>query len=202
MDSGLRRRWETAEGQERADEAIACLLAGRRLGGLGLGEVDGRVDLRGLSAPIPRRLRRFETAGWFAEQLGDLVEFRSTTLEGLDFTGAQLQSLRFHDSQIIGCVFEEANCRDWRLWGSEVADCRFAKADLRDAAVGTWHEGRRNTWRQTDFSASDFRVAVSWMASYVECDFSSAKLAKVKFEQCALARCRFAGPLREADRKS
>jgi hypothetical protein len=67
---GLRRRWETREGQELADEAIARLVAGRPLAGLGLGTTDGRLDLRGLPAPVPRRLRRFEAAGWFVEKLG------------------------------------------------------------------------------------------------------------------------------------
>jgi uncharacterized protein YjbI with pentapeptide repeats len=197
MDSSLRKRWQTAEGRERAEKATGRLLSSRGLDGLGLGEVDGRVDLRGLPAPIPRRQRRFDTAGWFAEELGGLVQLQGVRLEHLDFSGAQLQSLRFRDSQIVDCLFEGANCRDWRLWGAEVSGCGFRKADLREAAVGTWHEGRRNAWRGVDFSGADFRVAVSWMAIYEDCDFSGAKLAKVKFEQCALTRCRFAGELRK-----
>jgi uncharacterized protein YjbI with pentapeptide repeats len=197
MESGLRKRWETPEGRERAEEVTARLLSGRALTGLGLGEVDGRVDLRGLSVPIPRRLRRFAAAGWFAEELGGLVQLRGARLERLDFSGSQLPSLRLQDSEIVGCLFEGANCRDWRLWGTAVSSCSFRKADLREAAVGTWHEGRSNAWRGVDFSGADFRVAVSWMAIYEDCDFSGAKLAKVKFEQCALTRCRFAGELRE-----
>ena len=197
MDINLRKRWETPEGQQRAEEAMACLVTGRALAGLGLGEVEGRLDLRGLPAPIPRRLRRFETAGWFAEELGELTEFRGARLEGLDLSGAQLQSFRFHNSQIVGCRFDGANCRDWRLWGTEVLGCRFANANLRESAVGTWHETRRNLWRRVDFSGSDFRIGVSRMAVYENCDFSGAKLAKVKFEQCALTHCRFAGVLRE-----
>ncbi len=197
MSNALRKRWESPEGQERAEEAIACLMAGRPLSGLGLDRVAGRLDLRGLPAPIPRRLRRFETAGWFAEELGGLVTFRHARLEDLDLSGAQLQSFRFHDSQITGCLFEGANCQDWRLWGSEVTGCGFAKADLRQAAVGTWHEGRRNAWRRVDFSNADFRVISVSAALYEDCDFSAAKLAKVKFGQCALTRCRFSGVLRE-----
>lgn len=197
MDSGLRKRWATAEGRERAEEATACLLSGRTLARLDLGEVDGRVDLRGLPMPIPRRLRRFEAAGWFAEELGALVQLRGVRLERLDLSGAQLQSLRFRDSEIVDCIFAGADCRDWRLWGTEVSDCGFRTAVLHEAAVGTWHEGRRNAWRRVDFSGADFRVAVSWMAVYEDCDFSAARLEKVKFEQCALTRCRFAGKLSE-----
>jgi uncharacterized protein YjbI with pentapeptide repeats len=197
MDNRLRKRWETPEGRERAEEAIACLVAGRPLAGLGAGEVNGRVDLRGLPAPIPRRLRRFETAGWFAEELGELVAFRGARLEGLDFSGAQLQSLRFFGSQIADCRLDGARCQDWRMWDTEVADCSFARASLRDAAVGTWHEGRRNAWRRVDFRGADFRVVSPLAAVYEDCDFSGARLAKVRFEQCSLTRCRFAGALRE-----
>ncbi len=194
---GLRGRWETGEGRELADEAIARLVAGRPLAGLGLGTTDGRLDLRGLPAPVPRWLRRFEAAGWFAGKLGELVEFQGAQLEGLDLSGAQLRSLRFRDSRIAGCRFDGTDCRDWRLWGTEVSDCSFAKASLREAAVGTWHDGRRNSWRRVAFQGADFRVGVSWMARYGDCDFSGAKLTNVKLEQCALARCRFAGELHE-----
>lgn len=171
MDSSLRKRWNTSDGRERAEEAIACLVAGRRLDGLGLDSVDGRLDLRGLPVPVPRRLQRFETAGWFAEKLGELVQFRGRHLESIDFSGAQLQSLRFTDSQITNCQFLDANCRDWRLWGTNVVDCDFAGASLREAAVGTWHEGRRNSWKRVTFTGTDLRVAVSWMSIYDNCNF-------------------------------
>lgn len=197
MDSGLRRRWTTPEGRERAEEAVARLAVGRSLDGLGAGEVDGRVDLRGLPAPVAKRLRRFEAADWFAEQLGDLVVLRSVQLEGLDLSGAQLQSLRFFGSRIADCRLDGAACQDWRMWDTEVVDCSFAGASLRDAAVGTWHEGRRNTWRRVGFTGADFRVVAPLGAIFEDCDFSGARLAKVRFGQCAITRCRFASTLTE-----
>jgi hypothetical protein len=74
---------------------VARLVAGRRLDGLGLGWHEGRVDLRGLPAPVRARLRRFESQGWFVEVLGDLITFRGVQQRGLDLSGAQSQSLRF-----------------------------------------------------------------------------------------------------------
>lgn len=193
----LTDRWKTEAGQALADEVIARLIAGRPFHDLGLDDREGRVDLRFLPAPIPRRLQRFEAHGWYVERLGDLVEFQQARLENLDLSGAQLRSLRFHDSQIVGSRFDGADCHDWRLWGCDVTDCSFVKADLRGAAVGTWHEARRNVWRRVDFTGADFRGGVSWEAVYEDCDFTDAKLAKVKFEQCTLTGCRFAGELRE-----
>lgn len=190
-------RWKTQSGQALATKVIARLVSGRRLDKLGLDRYEGRWDLRFLSAPFPRRLGRFEAAGSFVEQLGDLITFKRVKLEHLDLSGAQLVSMRFLDTKIVDCRFEGANCQDWRLWGCEVSDSGFAGANLRDAAVGTWQEGRRNTWRGVDFKRADFRVGVSWEAVYEDCDFAGANLDKVRFEQCTLIRCRFAGDLRE-----
>lgn len=193
----LNDRWKTDSGQALAEEVVARLIAGRPLDDLGLPEHEGRSDLRSLPIPPPRRLERFEAQGWFVERLGDLVVLNGPRLQGLDLSGGQLQSLRFHDGHISECRFDGANCRDWRLWGTEVSDCSFAKASLREAAVGTWHEGRRNVWRRVDFSGSDFRIGVSHEAVYEDCDFSGAKLDKVEFGQCAFSRCHFAGELKQ-----
>jgi uncharacterized protein YjbI with pentapeptide repeats len=193
----LAARWRSEEGAILAEEVVASLIAGRSLEGLGLGDHDDRVDLRYLPAPIPQRLARFESSGWFVEALGDLVTLRGVKLARLDLSGSQLQSLRFHDATIDNCRFDAAVCRDWRLWGTRITDSSFARADLRGAAVGTWHEGRRNEWRNVNFAGADFRVAVSQAALYEDCTFDAAKLAKVRFEQCAFLRCRFAGSVSE-----
>lgn len=191
----LAARWRSELGAARAEEVVARLVSGRSLDSLGLDEHDGRVDLRFLPAPIPRRLERFEALGWFVETLGEHVTLQGVELDNLDLSGAQLQSWRFHDAKIVNCRFDGASCRDWRLWSTHVTGCSFPKADLRGAAVGTWSQSRRNEWREVDFSGADFRVAVSQGALYEGCDFGDAKLAKVRFEQCALVRCRFAGAL-------
>jgi uncharacterized protein YjbI with pentapeptide repeats len=193
----LAARWRSESGAAKAEEAIARLVAGLSLAGLGLEEHEGRVDLRYLPAPAPRRLQRFEAEGWFVETLGDLITLRDVWLAAVDFSGAQLQSLRFHGATIVDCRFEGAACRDWRMWSTAVTPCSFAGADLRGAAVGTWQQGRRNEWRHVDFTGADFRVAVSQAALYEDCEFAGATLDKVRFEQCALVRCHFAGTLSE-----
>jgi uncharacterized protein YjbI with pentapeptide repeats len=195
VDSSLGGRWLTPEGRERAEEVMARLAAGYSLAGLGLAEVEGRVDLRGLPVPVAKRLRRFETAGWFAEELGDLVVLRGVRLEGLDLSGAQLQGVRFFGSQIAGCQLDGASCQDWRMWDAEATDCSFAGASLRGAAVGTWHEGRRNRWQRVDFSGADFCVVAPRGAVFEDCHFSSTRLANVRFEQCTITRCNFASTL-------
>jgi Pentapeptide repeats (9 copies) len=197
VTAGLTDRWRTPEGEALAEEVIVRLVGGRGLEGLRLDWHEGRIDLRGLPVPIPARLRRFQSQGWFVEALGDLITFRGARLRGLDLSGAQAQSLRFFGSQIADCRLDGANCQDWRLWDTVVSDCSFSKASLRDAAVGTWHENRRNRWKRVDFGRSDFRVGTCWAAVFEDCDFSGAKFTGVKFSQCTLANCRFVGVVKD-----
>ena len=94
----LTDRWKSEAGQSLADEVVARLIAGRDLSELALDQHEGRVDLRYLPAPVPPRLQRCESEGWFVEKLGDLVEFHRARLENLDLSGAQLRSFRFHNT--------------------------------------------------------------------------------------------------------
>jgi len=172
-------------------------VAGRPLGGLGLGDVAGRVDLRGLPAPAPRRLARYETAGWFVEELGGLIRLRQVTLRGLDLSGAFLDSFRLRNCLIEDCVLDRARCQDWRIWDSEIRDTSFRGANLRETALGPWKAGKGNLYSQVDFARADFRGSAWMTAVFSDCDFSGAKLHKVQFLRCGLVRCRFAGLLTE-----
>jgi uncharacterized protein YjbI with pentapeptide repeats len=194
--STLRKRWQTPEGRAMAEEAIARLAARSSLDGMGLPIYEGRLDLRGLPAPIPTRLRRFQSQGWSVEVLDDLLVLRDAKIEGVDFSGARLPSVRFFSSVIANCRFQGANCQDWRLWATTVQDTDFDRASLRGAAVGTWHEGKRNSWYRVNFSRADFRVGVCLEAIFSECDFADAKIVSVDFSQCSFTTCRFAGIIR------
>jgi uncharacterized protein YjbI with pentapeptide repeats len=189
-------RWQSEQGIELAEEVLASLIAGRSLTNLGLGTYEGRIDLRGFQVPSAIRLKRFQSRGWFVEELGEGVRFKGALWENLDLSNSKLQGCRFHESTLRHCVFDGTDCRDWRLWGTSVEDCSFAGAKMRDSAVGTWHEGRRNIWSRVSFARADFRVGVCWSAIFEDCDFSSARLDGVKFEQCALSGCVFSGDLR------
>ena len=122
MTGSAQDRWRTASGQALSEEVLARLMAGRPLDDLGLEKVEGRIDLRGLPAPVPRRLARYEQAGWFIEKLGNLVKFDGVTLRGLDLSGASLDSFRFHKCIIENCLFDGARCHDWRMWESRTRE--------------------------------------------------------------------------------
>lgn len=162
-----------------AGEVVARLSAGRDLDDLGLGEVEGRIDLRGLQVDP------------------QVVTFVGVRLAGLDLRGARIPSWRFDGCVVEDCRFDQATCGDWRLWRSQVRRCRFVGADLSGSAVGTWDEGEGNLWSQVDFTGADLRVLTNRCATYEDCELADADLTGVVFEQCTLRRCHFAGELRE-----
>jgi uncharacterized protein YjbI with pentapeptide repeats len=195
--SDLTSQWRTQDGKERAEEIFGRLLAGSRLDDLRLGEHDGRVDLRGIGAPPPERLETLEKNGWVVAELGGLPKFESVKLADLDFSGGLLEGFRFFNTTINNCRFDGARCHDWRLWAVDVTDTGFVGADLRKAVLGAWYQGRGDVYRRVNFSGANLRSIVCPTATFIDCDFGDAQLAKVDFQSSSFIRCRFAGLLRE-----
>lgn len=196
-NKGLASRWKTSVGEQRAEEIFARLLSGSRLDDLKLSEHDGRLDLRGIAAPLPERIKTFEKKGWVVAQLGGLLTFEGAKLADLDFSGARLESFRFFNSIVNNCRFDMAQCRDWRLWAVDVTDTTFVGADLRNAVLGAWYEGRGNLYQRVNFSGANLRSIVCPAATFVNADFGDAQITKVDFQSTSFIRCRFAGLLRE-----
>jgi uncharacterized protein YjbI with pentapeptide repeats len=190
-------RWRGPDGEQLAAEVFARLTAGKALDDLALGEFQGRVDLRGLPAPVPTRLQRFESRGRFYEELGGLLRFEGCRLESLDLSGAFLDSLRFLHTRIADCRFDQARCQRWRMWAVDVSDTSFDEADLRNSVLGAWHDGRGDVFRTSSFRKANLREIISDAGTFVDCDFSHAKLIKIDFGSTSFIRCRFAGELRE-----
>ena len=196
-EKDLAARWRTPEGERLAQDVFGRLLAGKPLTDLGLGEHDGRIDLRGIVAPAPEHLEAFEKQGWVVRELGGLLKFERAKFVNLDFSGGRLESFRFFNTTITNCRFDEARCQDWRLWAVDVTDTSFVGADLRKAVLGAWYEGRGDSYQRVNFSRANLRSIVCPAAIFVDCDFGEAQLAKVDFQSSSFIRCRFAGLLRE-----
>jgi uncharacterized protein YjbI with pentapeptide repeats len=174
----LQDRWLTREGAELAGHVVRLLLSGKSLADAPLSSVDGRLDLRGLVSPWPLKL----------------TDLR---LQKVDFSGAQIAGWRFMDSEISSSVFDGADCRDWGLWSSSVADCSFRKADLRNAVISPWYEGKSNVWTRVTFVGSNLDGCRFANGRYEDCDFSQARIRKIRFEGCKFNRCTLAARLQE-----
>jgi len=197
IEKDLAARWTTPKGERLTLEVFGRLLTGESLTELGLGEHDGRIDLRGIAAPAPDRLGAFDKKGWVVQGLSALLTLDRAQLLNLDFSGARLESFRFFNTTISNCSFDEARCQDWRLWGVDVTDTSFLGADLRRAVLGAWYQSRGDFYQRVKFSRANLRSIVCPAASFVDCDFADAQLAKVDFQSTNFVRCRFAGTLRE-----
>ncbi|MGW9198546.1 pentapeptide repeat-containing protein [Micromonospora chersina] len=177
--SSLKRRWRSDAGQELALAVQGAIRDNRPLDGLGLAEVNGRVDLR------------------FIPLAAEFALLSGVHLESLDLSGAMASNLRLVDSEIRDCVFGSAECRYWHLQNTLVRDCSFTRADLRDSTLGEWRNGRGNRYSRTNFAFARLQRSTTRAAIYEDCDFSNAQLDKVNFWQSTVIRCRFAGKLRD-----
>jgi hypothetical protein len=86
-----------------------ALLHGGAPNRLGLPQVGGRVDLRGLVAPIPAVAGEFASPHARVTTLRGLVEIRGVRWSGVDFSGSDLKSLRLFDSAIDDCLSRRRN---------------------------------------------------------------------------------------------
>jgi|SRR5579864_127652 len=190
-------RWRSDDGARLAKELFQRLAANRSLHDLGLGEYDGRLDLRGIPAPEVRKeeLPPFRT--WSLQKLSCQLIFRNVHFDGIDFSQSQLKHLGFFNSTINECRFEDADCEHWGLFGTDLKNSTFVHANLRDAVLGPWYEGRGNKYQHINFSKANMLGLVSTTATYIDCDFSDAKLEKIDFQSSSFIRCRFVGELRE-----
>jgi uncharacterized protein YjbI with pentapeptide repeats len=161
-------------------------------------KVDGRADFRGIHAPKPIAGRERRVGAAQLVEVEGLVVVRGATWKGLDFTGADLSSLRFIDTHIEDCVFDKAKCRDWRMWGTTVRRSSFASADLRGASLGAVQDGgRRNAFVDVTFTKTNLTATSYMSAEFVRCTFSNAKLDKVEFRGSTFEACVFQGELKE-----
>ncbi|MBL8609922.1 MAG: pentapeptide repeat-containing protein [Myxococcales bacterium] len=172
------------------------LLAGRPLGALALPKVNGRLDLRGISAPSPSSVHNYESTGGQISALKGLLVFRNCRWNDADFTGASMPSFRFHDCVIENCIFDRATCSDWRMWGTTVSSCAFRQADLRGSALGGVDGAKRNAFLNIDFSGADLRRTVYMSAEMNGCMFASANIDNVNFEGTSFVNCVFQGRVR------
>jgi hypothetical protein len=107
-----------------------------------------------------------------------------------------MDTVRFWDTSVEDCRFDGSRCQHVGLVRTEVTDCSFVGADFRQAALGIWAESG-NVLRRVTFGGSDFRVGSCPAATFIDCDFSQARIEKVDFQSSSFVRCRFAGELRE-----
>lgn len=196
----FRRRWDSPEGVLLAAEVLARLKSARPLGDLGLGEIGGRVDLRGFPIPPPRPVSRDDIT---KARTGDLAHsafirkaemtgLTGVSLRGLDLSGAILDGLTVRNCVVEDCVLDEVSGRELTFVQSRVLGVSLRGADLAEGGLGTLRAGRCGEYDRVDFTGADLRVGkvTAW---FRDCDFSGARLDMVRFIRCGLVRCRFSG---------
>lgn len=183
----------------RNSEVLRALSKGAPLSAIGLGEVGGRVDCRGIRLEPIKPTGKSFFGGLFIKATG-AVAVSKQQIERVDFTGSRLDHLSLAECFFRDCVFDESSCKHWRLWGCTFADCSFRNVDLRYSGLGGVDGiggSKRNTYRGVWFKASDLRSTAYISATFSDCVFDHCKLNKVDFQGTEFEHCAFMGELRE-----
>ncbi|HVF74585.1 MAG TPA: hypothetical protein VM938_06010 [Acidimicrobiales bacterium] len=166
----LRSRWAP----ERAADAFARLTTGRDLAPVAFGEVDGRLDLRGL----PGDLDAFRSGRSDAYPPLDYVDVRDTTWEHLDLTAAALPALWLSRCTIVGSIFARADLTSWTTAGCTVRSCSFEHAVLYACSLGAEtrsllrRKRRPGLFEDCDFTGADVRRGYpGTTTTYCRCTF-------------------------------
>ena len=175
----------------------ARLGSGEGLGGLGLGKVAGRWDLRGRTMSEPAT-SPMVVDGYNAVNVKGYDELIGVALEGIDLSGAIWPHLRLSRVRIRDCVLDDARIPGLRSQAVDVTDSSFRGADMRDAGM-SGHVARirprYSTWVGVDFTGADLRGSGHGVEQYIDCSFSKARLDEVNFLGARHVRSRFEGRL-------
>jgi hypothetical protein len=140
-----------------------------------MGEVDGRLDLRGLPAVGLRLL--------------NVPLVRPVRWRRLDLSGADLGDLFLvRGGEFVDCRFDRADCQGWGLFGGTIRGCSFVRADLRDSNMGS---GTR--WIDVDLGHANLRRTHSRNGRFERVRFDHAGLFRREFSSDPLIDCSFAG---------
>lgn len=131
------------------------------------GEVDGRVDLRGLPlTPKPSKDR--VTVG----------SAQGSRWVGLDLSGADLREMNWIRHTVTDCVLDDADLTNLRCWGVAVTQVSLRRAGLHHAQLGArMEDAPKSHWFQVDLTSADLRASTASHATLESVDVGGAKLA-------------------------
>lgn len=120
-------------------------------------------------------------------------------MEGPGFlSSSTLSNLWLKECNVSDCIFDNCDMSEVRLWGTSLSNVSFRSANLRGALLGGVSDsGKRNLFRNVDFSRADLRGTIYSEAEFVGCQFNNTKLDKVDFQSSTFEDCVFEGELRE-----
>lgn len=188
----LARRWSTPEGQALAIEVTQWLVGEVDRPPEGVGDVDGRVDLRGFGFPGPRALRHVDSFRLRVNDVG-VVSLYGVAWRGLDLSHARLPSLAIFDGSIVDCIAVGANLEQLGLWGSTVADSSFVRCEMRRSVLGGGYAEKANRWSGVTFEWCDLRHSRFTGAMVEDCRFANCKFTGMETRQATWRSCSFRG---------
>lgn len=127
----------------------------------------------------------FDALGLRRCRLGRVL-FLDQSLNGVDFSGADLSGARFLNLKLEGCDFSGAALTGAVLMGCRGVECRFAGAEL-----GNIRMVEHCDFSGADFSGANLQLANLRAAALADARFAEADLGGADFSTAAAARAIF-----------
>ena len=168
-------RWKTPEMTRLAHLIISNLHRSQSLALPGLGVINGRLDLRGLTFP-PRSF----AAG-------------NSSFDNVDLSWTKFCLPTFNNCSFNKCIFDYADLSSLRQWNSNYSECSFRETNFSNASFGA-HGG---IYLRCIFDEAKFTRAIFIRPRFEHCVFNKCKLKGVDFNGCSFVKCKFVGVLED-----
>mgnify|MGYP001560830211 CR=1 FL=1 len=170
-------RWDTTKGKKIKEDIINEL--SKRNGHIaknieGLGEIDGRCDIRGLSLPGPRKLR-------------------GVSFESVDMSFANLSNWWIEGCYLDNVYFGSVKADNWADHGNHFKNVKWVGSDLTCGGFG--YKGSK--YQNCVFERCSFGKSVFIRPEYDDCLFLNCMLRDIDFNGASFVRCKFVGMLKD-----
>ena len=207
----LRQRWVDEE--FRLEHVAMDALREGRLDRAGLGQHEGRIDMRAFDTPpshaesraardgrkgILDILKRTGRDGW--------ITLRNGRLESVDFTHARLPGLTFQKVTFVDCLFDRGDLDNTKFGACRFERCSFARAELSVVSLGQvggpLERPLSSQFIECRFANATLGFTVSWASEFTRCDFSRTRFRDTRWYGSRFVDCTFAGEIKGSEFRS
>lgn len=147
----------------------------------GIGEIDNRIDLRGLPTFPAGPVRKIESTRW----------------NHLDLSHADLSGLQLRNVEIRDCRLDHANLKRAHLINVVCTRTSLVSANLQNAGFGAITPETQTIWRNVDFTNAKIGGHL-WVGATIDgCNFRGAKMQRSEFHRCLITDTKFGTDLTE-----
>jgi uncharacterized protein YjbI with pentapeptide repeats len=190
----LVKRWLTTEGASRLGSISDCLKNGTSLESVkGLEKYAGRWDLRGAQLSTLKDEKRIESGGHGVTQRFGSLKLKNRSIDGVDFSYADISFSWWERCRINNCLFEKAKAKEIWVYASDFSNCVFKGTNLAFSYLGENIGDNSGSYQKTEFIEANLNECIFCFPIISDCLFADCNLTATNFDGSRLKNCKFVG---------